>query len=548
MSDQWQPVDPAQPDAGTPNPAAEPVQPFEPVQPAQPVQPFGAEQPYQPTMPITAGATEVLASSPPTVSRGGRGRGVAIVASAAAAVLVIGGGAYAWTALRDPGTGIAQHLPAGTAVVLSVDLNPSAGQKVDALRFAAKVPAAREAFASGDLRQAAYELLSDGVEHAPSWAEVKPWFGDEAALAAVPAPEDAATAVPLLVLQVTDEAKAAATLNKYREAGDGMAIGDGWAYLTDSDAHAQAMLAAARSAPLSDNDVYVDDIDALGDPGVATAWVDVVRTAKIRSSIDPSLGLPGATSALGSGAALTGHGAFALRFEGAALEVFGGFHGGTPAITLPAGTGVEALPSDSVLAVGAAGAGPAFAQQWPTISQSVSAATGGEDGLDQLEQSTGLQFPDDLEALLGKRFALALGSGASGGQGIPSAGVRVDSSAAGLDRALTTVMSLAEQGGIPLQRRMLSGGYVLATTAQEADALSKGGDLGRSSRFTAVAPDAAKASFVVYADLAGLAKELGGSMGESATATMQEFDAVGLTVRSIGKGDVEVRLRLTMET
>ena len=64
------------------------------------------------------------------------GRGIVMAGAAVGAVLLIGGGAYAATQLMgSTGDQPDSVLPASAAVYVGVDVDPSVGQKVAAVRF-----------------------------------------------------------------------------------------------------------------------------------------------------------------------------------------------------------------------------------------------------------------------------------------------------------------------------------------------------------------------------------------------------------------------------
>jgi hypothetical protein len=295
---------------------------------------------------------------------------------------VIGGGVYAWSALNSPGDQPERHLPATTVAMLKIDLNPPAGQKVQALRFAAKLPSAGSSGdGGGDLRQALYEELSRRTDLGwPSWSDVSPWLGERAAVALIPGTPG--NPIPVAVLQVTDQQRATKTLRGKLTGGSGAVVGDGWAYLSDSEAHAADALAQARKRALDADVTFTADAARLGGDGIVGAWFDGSRLARTARDLPGELaagpdsgpaGLFG--GALGVPGLFDGHGSCQLRFTGADLELVGSVQGTAPSLPPRAGTGVERLPGDSVVAVGVNDAGKLAADQWQAMQRELKSVT-----------------------------------------------------------------------------------------------------------------------------------------------------------------------------
>jgi hypothetical protein len=128
---------------------------------------------------------------------------------------------------------------------------------------------------------------------------------------------------------------------------------------------------------------------------------------------------------------------------------------------------------------------------------------------------------------------------------MPDMGVRVQTSATRTGAALDAVVRLAGQQGLELQRRDIAGGYVLATSTRQADALAGGGSLGSDARFRAAVPDAKDAVSAVFLDVHALVTTVGQSMSAQDRAAFDPVDAAGLTVRSTGSGSYGFRFELT---
>jgi len=497
------------------------------------------------------GQAEVLESGgpaapagPPARSRGGR-RGLTVVAGAGAAALVAAGGAYAWALVGGGGDQAEDHLPATAVSVVRVDLNPSASQKLDAVRFFEKFPEARKEFDAqgGDLRKLLYTKLTDGYEGAPAWSEVEGWLGDRMALAAVPDPADKATAVPVLTFAVTDEAQARTGLAKLPD-DSGFVVRDGWAIVSDSQPHAQAVADGVDDRPLSQDPSFRGDVDALGDAGIVRAWFDGRRSGPLIEKLTRSRGVPRSTT--GWESLEKAHGAFALRFTGGTMELAGRMDGVEGADAASGASGVADLPESSLAAVGSGGTGAAVTRQWSTLMKQLEqTGTDREEidtQIDEFEDQTGLELPGDLATLLGQRLAVALGK--PGADDVPAVGARVWSQSPDLAAALGKVDALLEPTDGAIVREDAPGGYVLASSRQQADALAAGGKLGSDPRFTAAVPDPAAPS-VGFVDVAGILAAYGEDLPAESRAWLDPLASVGMSAAPTGPTGVRFELRVT---
>ncbi len=148
------------------------------------------------------------------------------VLSAVVVVLVaalIGGVTVAVRGLSGGGSQPEDALPAGAIAFAKVDLDPPAGQKINAIRFLRKFPALKDKVGlNADLRESLFEEMAQGA----GWddlsfdKDVAPWLGQRIGIAAYPGGENDAPRVfgaagnVVVALQVTDEAKARAGLDR----------------------------------------------------------------------------------------------------------------------------------------------------------------------------------------------------------------------------------------------------------------------------------------------------------------------------------------------
>jgi hypothetical protein len=137
-------------------------------------------------------------------------------------------------------------------------------------------------------------------------------------------------------------------------------------------------------------------------------------------------------------------------------------------------------------------------------------------------------------------FALA----APGGFAQPVAGVRAESDAADLGPALDRFLRFTDASGLPLERRDVPGGYVLATDRTQAEAMTRDGGLGGSDAFRDAVPDADAASVVAYIDVQRLLTRYGTRFDDELAATLRPLRAVGLTVAATSDGTTTT-LRVT---
>jgi hypothetical protein len=513
-------------------------------QPGYPPQGQPAQQPgygYPPTAPQPMGQPEVLGSygsvPPPPQPQGGRTKMIVVGASAAAAVLVIGGGVFAYNVLSGNATDQPEkHVPASTAMLATLDLDPSLSQKADAVRFASKFPGSsfKE---SEDPRKSIWEEITKDSKNAPAWSEVEPWMGNRGALAVLPSPKEASKATAVFVLAVTDEGKASTTLKRLEDVG--VAVGDGWAYLAEEEADATAALEATRKGTLSDDAIFAQDVKKLGEDGIADVWFDGKKLSAFKDMLKDDEDLSKLVS--GSSAIdISGHGAMALRFSGTSLEMSGTFTGFKNALPASGTSGVEDLPADTLGAIGVSGLGDQLVKSWPDITKALGSEA--SESMSQIEQQTGIKLPEDLKTLLGTSIAVAVGPEASGGTPAVALRVRTKDSSRGV---LDKVTKLLDDAGATYSRKDFSDGYVLSTSQEQAAAAAKGKGLAGSARFTEAVPDFKGAGIVAYADVTALMKTYGSSMPADDRKNIEPLDAFGMSVRNSGDDSFTMTLRVT---
>src|SRR5215211_5833386 len=152
------------------------------------------DHPERPDQPFAAYASsDVLATDDRDDDGPHRARWAVAALAGALVLALVGGVSWAVGSLSGGGAQPEDALPAGAVAFAKVDLDPSAGQKIDGFRFLRKFPGLRDRVPlDGDVR----EVLFDAVADAAGWqdidfdADVDPWLGDRLGVAGYPAEQD----------------------------------------------------------------------------------------------------------------------------------------------------------------------------------------------------------------------------------------------------------------------------------------------------------------------------------------------------------------------
>ena len=372
-------------------------------------------------------------------------------------------GAWAAYGFLTTGPQPAEALPADTLGYASIDLDPSGGQKIEALQTLNKFPAFKDYVginSDDDLRKEIYDRIQDEAQcdDIDYGDDVEPWLGDRAAFAAVDIGGEDPD--PVIVIQVKDADKADAGLDKIKGCGEsddlGWAVEGDWAVVAESDEIAEKVVAAAKKGSLADDEDFQKWTDEAGDPGVVTLYAGPEAGDYIADHADDMFGFP--LGLMGSddlcmpdvaddlddlsgtdegdggstyesdcevddpSAAISDDFKAQLRdFEGMAItvrfsdgaiemEAAGDSNlGGTTFLSGGATADVvQSLPSDTGAVLGLG-----FKEGWfGDIVDYVAPYTGtdSEELLSQLSDMTGLDLPADAETLAGDSAAVALGS------------------------------------------------------------------------------------------------------------------------------------------
>jgi hypothetical protein len=472
-----------------------------------------------------------LDGSPPPSTRG-RGPLIAVGIGTAMA-LIIGGGAFAFYRI-DPlhlfraGPQASEAIPAGALAYAGVDLDPAATQKINALRFLDHFPGFKNISDITDERDDIRKtILTDAIDtlDCPGVSyddTVEPWLGDKFGFAAMP-PESGSQPEPLVAIEVTnrDDARSGIASLVDCENGSGAPDDFGYAFTGDYVVVASSQRLAdkyadeASNSSLADDDDFTSDMDAVGDPGVASAWVDIaglldLAPAQLLNGGDFSTGAPGDTQGVidliksrYSRAAVT------LRFSSDHVDIVSAVHSDDPIDIDHADNEVVDLPDSTVFAMSMAGGGDAVAKSWDdTMAAARTVDAQIEDQLRQFENQTGFDLPADLETLLGDNLLFAVDrdgldqSSLSAGPGSVNAGARFTGDKEKLDalyNKITGLMSDVAGEPMPFSKADFDRGLAIATNDSYAQKLADlDGNLGDSQNFQSVVGDAADQDVVLF--------------------------------------------------
>jgi hypothetical protein len=483
--------------------------------------------------PPHGGAVEYLDSrggdgTPPGSAGGGR-RTTVIAVAALVGAAAVGGAAWAAWSFFSTGAQPAEALPASTLGYVSIDLDPSGGQKIEALRTLKKFPAFDDNVDLGtddDVSEWIFDRIQgeSGCKGLDYQDDVEPWLGDRFAVAAVDTGEDRPS--PIFVVQVKDADKADAGLEKIRQCGDGgsedgaWAIADGWALIGETQDIVDGVADDAADSTLADDQDFQDWTEAAGDAGIVSMYAAPSAGQALADlfteSLGGGLGIPGvqdrleeATSQLEAfkGAAAT------VRFDDGGLEVELAGEVGAESATLAAGgegaKAVSTLPEDTAAALGL---GLDFKDGWldelldPLAQQTGQSA---DELMAEANEQLGLNLPEDAETLLGSSLALALDGDfdpeafmTSEGPGdVSGVGVKIFGDADDIDGVLDKLRSAAggaDQG--VLDSDSGDGVVALGPDADYRKALLEDGGLGDTDKFKRVVEHADDATGILYLD------------------------------------------------
>ena len=268
--------------------------------------PSGATPPPPPE-----GAAEYLDSGsgrpvePTTSGKGGGLKKGLLVGGGVVGLAAVGVGAWAAVSFFSTGPQPAEALPAGTLAYLAVDLDPSGGQKIEALQTLNKLPAFEDEVGidtDDDIRKALFDRIEGEIDCAGLDYEddIEPWLGERAAVAAVDAGGD--TPEPVFVLQVKDADAAEKGLEAIKDCADegsgegedegGWSIDGDWVVVAKSDKVAESVTEDAADASLAEDEDYTTWVGEAGDSGVLTMYAGPALGDYLADNAEDLFGFP----------------------------------------------------------------------------------------------------------------------------------------------------------------------------------------------------------------------------------------------------------------
>ncbi|CAN5472133.1 hypothetical protein BH10ACT10_BH10ACT10_09010 [soil metagenome] len=479
-----------------------------------------------------------------------RGRRTGLVAGAAVAVVAaVGVGAYGVVQLMAGGSSPATAVPADAIGYVSLDLDPSASQKIEAFKILRKFPAIKKQLGSrDDLRRAVFDEIQKsgdckGVDYAQ---DIEPWIGDRVALAAVPDSKVGAT--PLFVLQVTDEAKAKAGARRLESCGGtatdggdkpaGLAFVGDYLLVAETQSEADSMAKDAEASTLADSSEFTTAMDRVGDPGIVTMYVSKDAPAAFAKASGSSSDPGRITSMFKDFQGAAG----VVRFAGGAVEAEFTGKGLPSGIGAAQGPDVGTLPGSTAaaLAVG-------FKEGWVKdyVAQ-MNDLLGDGASVDQMlaegERATGLQLPEDVETLLGSGLTVSI-DGKTDLKALtespdPSqvpAGIRIYGDPAKITPIIDKLKAAAGPDADLVKVSTGDGIVTVGFDQAYVDGLRDKGGLGDVSAFTDVVPDASRATGTFYVNFDagdGWAEQLADLISDGdpeVKANIAPLDALGVS-------------------
>jgi hypothetical protein len=476
-----------------------------------------------------------------------------VAAVAGGVALAAGVGGWGVAQLLGGGAGPASAVPSIAVAYLSVDLDPSATQKIEALRMLKKFPAIDAELDLGvrdDLRRWVFEQVRDeglcpGLDYA---RDVEPWLGDRMAVAAVPGHD--APLAPLLVVQVRDRDAADEGVQALQDCaapdGDGGAgepagvafVGD-YMLVTQDQADADSLAKAAEAAPLEEDAAFTSWMDAVGEPGVVTAYA-APDAPRLMAAMAEEQGQDAGELSRSLGKDFDGM-AGVLRFHDGSMEgefLARGLPPGIAAVERPTSPALGDLPDTTAAALTLS-----LPEGW---LQGYLDALEGVLGADEpggfwagLEAETGLKLPEDLETMFGTGVSLSVDASADLGRvtlyddldKIPVA-LRISGDSQEIRRVVDTLSShlLGRDADVV---KVASGEDVVVVGLQPeyVDRLLTPGSLGELDAFRSVVPEADRATgafFVNFDAGNGWLDALADGDAEAA-ANLTPLDALGVS-------------------
>ena len=515
----------------------------------------GPEPEYLGSRPDDSADATSAGGTPPR--RHGRRTGL-VAAAAVAVVAAVGAGAYGVVQLMAGGSSPATAVPADAVGYVSLDLDPSASQKIEAFKILRKFPALKKELGLGDgddLRRTVFEeIVKSGDCTDLDYArDVEPWIGDRVAVAAVP--DSKQGALPLVVLQVTDQDKAKAGFRRIESCDGptdqepsrtGLAFRGDYLLVAETQAEADGIAQDVDAADLADSEDFTAATARTGDPGIVTMYVspdapDALMTA-MRNDAGGSVD-QGRLDRLDKSFASFQGAAGVLRFSDGAVEAefsAKGLPRGVGGSAAQGGPDVSTLPGTTAAVLSVA-----LQDGWlDSFTEGLRSSLGSDydQMLAQGEQATGLQLPEDIETLLGDGFSLSVDAGTdlrtlaeSPDPSTVPAGLRIQGDPAKITPVIDKLKAAAGPGGDLVKVASGDGVVAVGLDPDYVSQLLAKGDLGGVSTFDDVVPEADRANAVVFVNFdagSGWAEQLADLVSDGDPEVRQNvapLDALGIS-------------------
>jgi hypothetical protein len=449
-----------------------------------------------------------------------------------------------------------------------VDLNPSVGQKLASYQLISKFPQIKSKVTSQgtSLKESIFGSIFTGDT---SWGldykkDVAPWLGDRIGLGVFPDMEADKKPEIGLTIAFTDQSAAKAALDKAitnaakKHEKVGYAFADQYVVVSDTTAHATALVQAGKSSTLAGSK-YQDDVQKLGSDQTGVAWADIAAVYKavpkdmmtkspLTGLNSPLAGLNGLSGLKGANDPKNASGrvVVGLHANASYVEVIGkgiDIKGAGPLVKADAATGagmIASFPGDVLGAMTVKGLGKAAGVFYTSFT-----AGGDKMGIKPMLSGLGIDSAKKIETLLGAETGVMVG----GGTGQPQFAVRTRGN--NPDAALAIARKAL--AGVPpvdgLQVRKITGpdGIVagLGSDLNTAIFSQSGSKLGSSDVFRQVIPDASKADVAEYVNLTKVLPLLPQDPTSSPPAWLKSLKAVGVTATGGAEPTLQLRLSFT---
>ncbi len=515
------------------------------------------------------GPTGGPTGSAPKKSRAG------MIAAIAAVGLVTVGGVGAAVGMRMLGGGGQQPdevLPKSSLMYARLDLDPSAGQKVSAYRLLDKFPEAKNVATAQDPKKALFEQLRNSdpngslkdVDYA---RDIEPWLGDRVGMSMLAPQSAGGDPVMAIAIQVKDQAKAEEGYAKLRDTAkkasnslpslgasdlstvlssgglpgatptptataeadneDVHWFKDDYLIITEKKSE-QTVRSAMDAGPLRGNGDFEGDMQALGDQGVLSMWVDGPRFLDVLPQ------QPETQNMMRDLRDYQGRSASTVRFASDYLEVASVGRGAAKKLSSTDGLrDIASLPNGTTALVSFAGGGAMIEQLWPMIQDTLNASNRGRDPLADVEAQSGLRFPEDLVTLLGTQLDVVVPQQDFTAQSTPQVGARLTTDKGKAEEILAKLQTL----GLTLPHATCGDRLCIGTTNTVASRLGEAGSLGDADGFRASVAEAGRANSIVYVDLDQLESLYLDQVPADKREAVKALRAVGMT--SYRDGDVD---------